>query len=345
MTSEDRGLLLSEARYPSEIAAIDAPGLSAFNLITSLQSFTPSKQTIAEVAKQTSVLLAAGARGRAVLHDIDVYLQGINAYLASQHSTQAPFTRTDIYAVSALKDQFVGEGGGQQALDSEFLSALQRRLGGRRGLAVFRDLREGNDPEAPASLPGHVSFQAPPRSTSGNVILDAGSLPLARNPSPDAPAARVQASNALLVSGARSATGHPIMVAGPQLGYDYPGFTDEMVLSGPGISVRGESTASFPGYVFIGRNQDSAWSLTSAGLDQIDTYVETLCGGGRHRYLFDGKCRPMQFFDAGSLGGKEIAFYRTVHGPVIGYARVHGRLVAVSLKRASYGKDVADLLF
>lgn len=53
----------------------------------------------------------------------------------------------------------------------------------------------------------------------------------------------------------------------------------------------------------------------------------------------------MQLFDAGSLGGKEITFYRTVHGPVIGYARVHGRLVAVSRKRASYGKDVEDLLF
>jgi acyl-homoserine lactone acylase PvdQ len=58
----------------------------------------------------------------------------------------------------------------------------------------------------------------------------------------------------------------------------------------------------------------------------------------------------MQFFDAGTVDAgkpdqKEVAFYRTVHGPVFGYARVHGKLVALSRKRASYGKDALDLLF
>jgi acyl-homoserine lactone acylase PvdQ len=161
---------------------------------------------------------------------------------------------------------------------------------------------------------------------------------------------RGHASNALLVSGKRSATHHPIMVAGPQIGYYYPGLTLEMDLQGPGISERGVTSVPFPGYIFIGRNQDSAWSLTSAGLDQIDTYAETLCGHSIHRYLFDGKCRAMQFFDAGTLNAgtahaKEITFYRTIHGPVFGYARVHGRLVALSRKRSTYGKDVLDLLF
>jgi acyl-homoserine lactone acylase PvdQ len=123
-----------------------------------------------------------------------------------------------------------------------------------------------------------------------------------------------------------------------------------MDLEGPGISQRGVTSAPFPGYVFIGRNQDSAWSLTSAGLDQIDTYVETLCGHSVHRYVFDGQCRAMQFFDAGTLNpgmktAKQITFWRTVHGPVFGYARVHGRLVALSRKRASYGRDARDLLF
>jgi acyl-homoserine lactone acylase PvdQ len=122
-----------------------------------------------------------------------------------------------------------------------------------------------------------------------------------------------------------------------------------MDLEGPGISERGATTAPFPGYIFIGRTGDSAWTLTSAGLDQIDTYVETLCGHSMTRYRFDGKCRPMQFFQAGSLtrGGvtQRVNFYRTVHGPVIGYARVRGRIVALSRKRSSSGKDVLDLLF
>ena len=128
------------------------------------------------------------------------------------------------------------------------------------------------------------------------------------------------ASNALLVSGKRSATHHPIMVAGPQIGYYYPGLTMEMDLEGPGIHEDGAIAAPFPGYIFIGRSQDSAWSLTSAGLDQITTYVETLCGNSIHEYIFQGQCRTMQFFDAGTLNPgtqtqREVTFYRPSTGP------------------------------
>jgi acyl-homoserine lactone acylase PvdQ len=289
-----------------------------------------------------------------VLHDIDLYLQGMNAYLAAHNHTLGiftgvpNFTRTDIYALNALKDQFVGEGGGKEAVSSQFLSSLRQRLGAHRGMAVWNDLREAYDPEAPASVPGHVRFQPRPSSTSGNVLLDAGSLSLEARDTLDAqePA---HASNVLMVSGARSATHHPILVAGPQIHYYYPGLTTEIVENAPGIHQRGVTTGPFPGYIFIGRSQDQGWSLTSAGLDQIDTYVETLCGGSKHRYMFDGRCRRMQFFDAGQLKNgsttQEVTFWRTVHGPVIGYARVHGRLVALTHKRASYGKDVLDQLF
>jgi acyl-homoserine lactone acylase PvdQ len=355
--AQDRGLLIQQARYDSLVAAIDAPGLSALNLVASLQNFQPSAQTERVVARQTNVLRAAGANGRGVLHDLHVYLAGINAYIDSHNHTLGPFsgvanfTLVDIYAFNALKDQFVGEGGGDEAVRSEFLSALRGRLGARRGTRVWNDLREAYDPEAPTTVPGTVHFQAAPTSTTGNVNLDPGSLSAAATTAVNVQREyRAHASNELMVSAKRSATHHPIMVAGPQIGYYYPGLTLEEDLEGPGISQRGVTTAPFPGYVFIGRNQDSAWSLTSAGLDQIDTYVEMLCGHSIHRYRFDGRCRPMQFFNAGTLNpgtktARAVTFYRTVHGPVIGYARVHGRLVALARKRASYGKDSLDLLF
>ena len=97
------------------MAAIDAPGLSAIGLIENLDSFAPSAQTEHVVARQTQVLQKAGAEGRDVLHDIDIYVQGINAYNAIHNPTEAKFTRNDIYAFNALKDQFFGEGGGNQA--------------------------------------------------------------------------------------------------------------------------------------------------------------------------------------------------------------------------------------
>ena len=62
----------------------------------------------------------------------------------------------------------------------------------------------------------------------------------------------------------------------------------------------------------------------------IDQYAETLCGGSDTKYMYKGKCRSMQEFNAGTLDGDPVRFETTVHGPVIGYATVNGRKVAIS---------------
>ena len=346
--AEDRGLLLEQARFDSRVAAIDAPGLKALTLISGLKNFQPSAQTEAELSKQTQVLLAAGAKGRAVLHDIDTFVAGINGYYHRTGSSAPPWTRNDVFALDALKGQFVGEGGGDEARRSMLLNGLETQLGQAKGLAAFNDLRESNDPETPKSVPGDVTFQAPPQSMSGNVVLDNGSLqPVTTAATPPVPDTPAHASNALLISASRSANHHPLMVAGPQIGYYYPGLTLEMDLHGPGIDARGATSAPFPGYILIGRAQDYAWSLTSAGLDIVDTYVETLCGGSDTKYLYRGHCRNMDYFNAGVLKGapdQTVSFYRTVHGPVTAYATVKGRRVAIARKRSTYGRDALDLL-
>ena len=88
-SAEDRGLLFEQARYNARAAAVDAPGLSALELTAQLLNFEPSAQTEAEVAKQSQVLESKGEKGRAVLHDIDVYLEGANGYLRS-HGRESP---------------------------------------------------------------------------------------------------------------------------------------------------------------------------------------------------------------------------------------------------------------
>ena len=70
------------------------------------------------------MLEAAGPEGQAVLHDIDVFISGINDYLADSGSSNAPWTRNDVYALNALKGQFVGQGGGDEARRSQFLGGL-----------------------------------------------------------------------------------------------------------------------------------------------------------------------------------------------------------------------------
>jgi len=351
IAAEDRGLLLEQARYNSRVAAVDAPGLDALNLISNLKTFVPSAQTEQVLARQSAVLEQAGPTGRQVLHDIDTFSAGVNAYHAAAKSNAKPWTRNDTFALEALKGQFVGQGGGDEARRTQFLSGLQNRLGAQRGMSVFNDLRQHDDPEQPTSIDGQFHYEQLPQHAAGNVLIDSGSY------KPVAPAGQavqtpepVHASNELMIDAKHSTTGRPLLVGGPQIGYYYPGLTYEIDMHAPGLVWRGATSAPFPGYLLIGRGADFATTLTSAGADLIDQYAETLCGGSDTRYLYQGKCQAMSVFRAGVLKGsggaadQQVTFRTTLHGPVTGYATVKGRRVAISSKRASLGKDALDLL-
>jgi acyl-homoserine lactone acylase PvdQ len=348
--AEDRQLLGEFARYNARVAAIDVPNISAVGLIGSLGDFEPSAQTESVVAEQTKVLKRKGREGRAVLRDIDTFIQGINDYIAANDVPNEPWTRNDVYALNALKGQFVGEGGGDEAHRTQFLSALQSRAGSKQGLSVFNDLRQFRNPDSPTSVDGKFKYGHIPKRKRGNVIIDPGSYeesPAVADASLAREAARdpVQASNTLMIGAERSTTGNPLMVGGPQIGYFYPGFTYEIDMDAPGLQWRGATSAPFPGYMLIGRGHDFATTLTSASGDIIDEYAEKLCGGSETMYRYKGKCREMEFFDAGTLDGEPVQFYKTVHGSVVGYATVNGKKVAIAQKRSSYGKDTVDQIF
>jgi acyl-homoserine lactone acylase PvdQ len=347
IAAQDRGLLLNQARYNARVAAIDAPGLSALGLIAGLESFQPSAQTEAEVAKQSQVLEAAGPEGQAVLHDIDVFISGINDYLALNSPSTSPFTRNDIFALNALKGQFVGQGGGDESRRSQFLGGLIQRLGEKKGMSVFNDLRQFKIRDLEPSVDGRFPYGSIPKNAKGSVVLDHNSFvetPSAPNARP-VPHRPITASNTLMITAERSKTGEPLMVGGPQIGYFYPGLTYEIDMHAGDLQWRGATSAPFPGYVLIGRGEDFAHTLTSAGSDIIDQYVETLCDGSDTKYLYKGECLEMGTFDAGTLNGEPVSFRTTVHGPVIGYATVEGERVAISRKRSSYGEDTLDLLY
>ena len=158
---------------------------------------------------------------------------------------------------------------------------------------MFDDLSEFDDPDTPT----HDEQDASPTARrsaigKGNAVLDAGSLQAdrARRALGRAASAHPRwASNFLLVGAKRSATGHPLFVGGPQIGYIYPGLTLEADISYPGVQARGATAPGFAGNILIGRGQDYAWSLTSAGVDLIDKFVETLCGGSKHQVPLQGQ--------------------------------------------------------
>ena len=337
VTAADRGLLLQLIRGPARVSALDVPGLDPLALALSGKSFVPSAEAEAFLANQLDAVRSQGVLGRKVLALINAYAAGVNGYYRSKGIPVAPFTANDVVASAALIAARFGTNGGQEARNSMFLDALQERLGAADARRVFADLREANDPDAPVSLPGRFPHQLPSESAPGSAVLDDGSFtgtPL------DAPA---MASNALLIGAKRSETGRPLFVAGPQVGYFFPEFFAEMELSGAGFAVRG---AVFPGVplVLVGRGPDFAWSATSSQADNRDLFVETLCDDDRH-YLYRGQCEPMRRFFVGTLQAQgapdqPVSYYETTHGPVVGYATVGGKRVAISVQRSTRGREL-----
>jgi acyl-homoserine lactone acylase PvdQ len=356
----DRNLVLDLARNNGFAAAIDVPGVSAIQLLLGLYTYEPSARVRAQVTRQhVAALNAAGSAGRKVLADIDTYLAGINKWYAENRPSARRFERADVFAVNAFKAQFLGQGGGQEVENALVLDAARGRFGARRGTQVYEDLRQRNDPGTSTTTSRRAPWQTDvsARRARGLVRLARGSFESSAIKLPGASASaaatpqRPKASNVLMVSGSRSATGTPIFAGGPQIGYNSPGLTTEIGLYGPTIRARGATAAPFPGYMLIGRDARAAWTLTSADADIIDTYAETLCGGSRTRYRYKGRCRRMERVDAGTIASGDdkvtVRFNRTVHGPVVGYARVAGtrRTVALAQRRSSAGRETNDQIF
>jgi hypothetical protein len=361
-TARDRGLLVQLGRGPARVAVADVPGLDAFGLITSAQSFVPSPEAEALVTKQRELLVETyGAKGRQVLADAQAYADGINAYWRANGVNQPPATVNDVLAVTAFIGSIFGAGGGGEASNADLLAKLRDRLGPARGYGAWDDVMLADDPEAPTTIarrfrygpltggkvrgsvvidPGSIEEVDPTRGAVGAAAVDAAAAPPRR-----------QASNFLLASAGRSAPRNTLGAMGPQLGYFYPPIVQQMDLRGPGIRAQGAAVPGLAMYILIGRTKNYAWSLTSAGHDVRDVYAERLCESdgstptrASTNYRFKGECRPLQEFNAGLLNGRPIRFQRSVHGPVIATATVGGHPYALTRRRSTFGRDALNLV-
>ncbi|HWL44834.1 MAG TPA: penicillin acylase family protein [Ilumatobacter sp.] len=371
VTARDRALLLTLGRGPARAAVADIPGIDAFGLVTSGQSFVPSAAAEQLVTDQVQLLIDTyGAEGEEIVADAQAYADGINAHWAATGVDSAPATVNDVIAVTAFIGSIFGAGGGGEARNAEFLAQLQNRLGDELGRQVWEDLLPGTDADAPTTIT--ETFDYPVLTggeVTGSVVLDEGSIvafdPLDAAPqgwrrpaAPTAPSSvdaadtppHKQASNWLIAAPEASVNGTTLAVMGPQLGYYYPEIVQQIHLSGPGIEAQGAAVPGLAMYMLIGRTADYAWSLTSADQDVRDTFAEVLCEPdgsaptvASQHYEFDGECVAFEQFDAGALNGQQIVFPRSVHGPVIGTATVDGAPVALTRQRSTFGRDALNL--
>jgi acyl-homoserine lactone acylase PvdQ len=201
---------------------------------------------------------------------------------------------------------------------------------------------EGARPDSGSSTPPTLLPGAPPLPGVPPLPSLPGGLPLPR-----------AMSNALLVSGSKSASGHPLAVFGPQVAYFAPEILMEEDLHGPGIDARG---AAFPGvnlYVELGHGRDYAWSATSAGQDIIDTFAVPLCDDDHYR--FRGRCLPIEKLDRTNTwtpnladqtapGTETLHAERTKLGLVAGRGTYKGKPVLYTVLRSTYFHEVDSAL-
>lgn len=378
VTARDRGLLIQLGRGPARVAVADIPGINAFGLVTSGQSFVPSAQTEQLVTDQQKLLVATyGDKGRQIIADAQAEADGVNAYFTAHKIQQPPVTVNDVIAVTAFIGSIFGAGGGAEASNAEFLSKLENHLGATKGRKAWEDAMLLDDPEAPTTITQRFDYGTLTGGpVTGAVTIDEGSIEsldprqppvgahsatnasktLGTSPytAPTYPAAgpvpRKQISNFLVVNPTRSATGNTLAVMGPQLGYFYPEIVEQEQLSAPGIEAQGVGVPGLSMYILIGRTQNYAWSLTSANNDIRDVFAESLCNPNgtpatrqSTHYFYKGVCRPFDMFDAGLLNGQPLVYPTSVHGPVIGTATSNGHPIVLTRQRSTFGRDGLNL--
>ncbi|MEV5439166.1 penicillin acylase family protein [Streptomyces sp. NPDC052682] len=285
------------------------------------------------------------------------------------------FKITDLVALGSVVGALFGSGGGGEVNNAVSLLAAQEKYGVAEGTKVWESFRERNDPEAVLTVhDGSFPYATRPENPQGLALPDPGSVeqePLVydRTGSAAAPgaagASRTAAkaavssakrgmSNALVVSGKHTASGHPVAVFGPQTGYFAPQLLLLQEIQGPGISARGASFAGLSFYVELGRGQDYAWSATTSGQDIIDTYAVELCQDDYH-YLYRGVCTPMEKVeqknawkpttaDGTAAGSYTMRVWRTKYGPVEYRASVGGKKVAYTTLRSSYLHEADSII-
>jgi penicillin amidase len=134
-------------------------------------------------------------------------------------------------------------------------------------------------------------------------------------------AVEASGSNNWAVSGARSATGSPLIAGDPHLPPSMPGIWYEISLREGERFVRGASLPGMPG-VYMGQNNDVCWTITNVMGDVQDLFVERVEDGN---YLFEDVWRPLQTVREeipvkGRSEPEPLEVEHTHHGPIVNAA-------------------------
>lgn len=127
-------------------------------------------------------------------------------------------------------------------------------------------------------------------------------------------------SNAWAIDSSKSLSGRPLLACDPHLAIPAPARWYLAHLVAPGWNVSGVTVPGVP-VIVIGHNENVAWGLTNAMIDDADFYIESV-DSNRLSYQFKGESlllqrreETIQVRDSDSIS---FVAYSTHHGPLIG---------------------------
>jgi acyl-homoserine lactone acylase PvdQ len=370
VTAEDRLWHMDVLRHAArgELASLLGPGLVGFD--RSIRRDFYSRAEYSRIFERLDERF--GSDGAAIQDVIRSYSDGVNARIAEiragtvsrppeyllQGIEAEDWDPLDSVILAIFQLRSFGSGGGEELTNASLLQTLRKRLGAEEGRLAFEDLAWDNDPISyPSVPPADGSF---PSQDLGAVNPKAVALPKGIRPVSsvgssraaleNAVTLRAPSSNFMAVDGAHSETGNPLQFGGPQVGYSAPQFFMEIAVDSPGFAFRGPALPGASFGIPLGHNRDVAWSMTSGNSDLVDTRAELLCAKRNrkvtmrsNRYVFKGRCRAMtrrkETIEVKGGDSQTMTVRRTVHGPVIGRAKVGRKPVALVDQRAYWGKE------
>ena len=253
------------------------------------------------------------------------YLDGVNQYQATRPAPlefellgipKRDFTPVDTYAVAGyLAYSFAS------AFRTEPALTYVRDQLGPEYLKIF-DLDW--KPEGALAARARLSAPAASAVAAGRRLQPADWQALARigqlSDSLGTGLAQMEGSNAWAISGARTASGKPLLAGDPHIGFSTPAVWWEAHLKAPGFELYGHLQVLNP-FALIGHNQRFGWSLTMFQNDDIDLVAEKTDAAHPGQVLVKGAWLPLESREARikvkGRADEVIQLRRSPHGPIV----------------------------
>lgn len=247
------------------------------------------------------------------LEDINAYLSGINAYIASgAHSpefdilgaTPQPFTLEDLFAITgAMSFSF------SQAQKTEpVVTAIHEKYGDDylRDIGLWHQEDEGYMRSYDVRKPDTALVSAISHIGTGlDDILQ------------ELPFAPLEGSNSWVVGPSKTKNKEVIFCNDTHIGYLVPQTWYEAYISCPDFELYGHFMAGVP-FALVGRNSELSWGLTMLLNDDMDFYQEKIDGD---IYEYKGEKKTLEYREkiVKVKGASDVTIKvpYTVHGPIV----------------------------